>query len=81
MRDQTAAVALRFAPGTPTSGWRERVHDKVLTVGEAAFPSWWQSDPGTPPPPRPVDVSLTLDSFEIALVEAPTGIHLGASAE
>lgn len=62
MNDGPAKVALRFAAGTPTAGWTERMNGKNLTVGEV--------EEGHGPMVRhETEVALTLLPFEIAVVE------------
>lgn len=64
MNDEAATVSLRFNRRVSTSGWRELVHGKLLAVNEdksqEPFGSAAQSE-----------VSLDLQPFEIAIVQAP----------
>jgi hypothetical protein len=64
MNDEPAKVALRFPAVTPARVWKERMHDKSLTVAdvEVGEGRWAR---------REAEVALTLLPFEIALVEAP----------
>jgi len=63
-----AKVSLHFPEGTPTQGWRERMHGESLKVAEA-------EEGGAPfmrrdfHLPRETEVALTLLPSEIALVE------------
>ena len=64
MNDEAANVALRFDQKVSTSGWRELVHGRLLAVSEVKS----QEHPGRPPQN---EVSLALQPFEIAVVQAP----------
>ena len=63
MNDEPAKVALRFPAVTPARVWKERMHDKSLTVAdvEVGKGRWAR---------REAEVGLMLQPFEIALVEA-----------
>jgi len=69
MNDGSAKIALRFPAGTPVHGWTERIHGKSLAVTEVT-PNLnrWSDEPTGP---RETAVELTLQPFEIALIEAP----------
>ncbi len=67
MNDESARVALSFDKSVPANGWRELAHGKSLAVTEIKPPKemerywhWVRSE-----------VSLTLQPFEIAVVQAP----------
>ena len=63
MSDEPAKVALRLAVETPARVWKERMHDKSLTVGDV--------EEGHGPMTRhETEVALTLLPFEIAVVES-----------
>ena len=64
MSDQTAPMTLRFAHKVSASGWRDLVRNKELSVKEET--SFVQ--PGGPVITR---VSLNLEPFTIAVVQAP----------
>jgi hypothetical protein len=64
MSDQTAPLSLRFEEKTPASGWSELVHGKQLTVSEDT--SYVRFDG-----PVVSNITLTLQPFEIAIVQAP----------
>jgi hypothetical protein len=64
LNDSPAQVALRVPAAVPTQGWKERMHERSLTVaavheGEG---TWARHE---------TEVALTLPPFEIALLEAP----------
>ena len=63
MNDEPAKVALRFPAVTPARVWKERMHDKSLTIAdvEVGVGPWAR---------REAEVALTLLPFEIALIEA-----------
>lgn len=63
MSDTAADVALRFTAGTPARTWRERIHGKQLHVAMVDDTFWEQKQ--TFP-----EVGLTLQPFEIALLES-----------
>ena len=67
MNDESARVALSFDRAVPSVGWQELVHGKILAVTEIKPPMelerHWQSVRS--------EVSLTLQPFEIAVVQAP----------
>jgi hypothetical protein len=65
MSDETASVTLRFGKKVGESGWRELVHGRQLAVTEEK-PQRRFDGGGTHD-----DVSLTLRSFEIAVVQSP----------
>ena len=68
MSDGPAKVALRFPAGTPARAWKERMHDLSLTVGEVALAG---ERPHFGPPEKPeTEVALTLQPFEIAVLES-----------
>jgi hypothetical protein len=68
MSDGPAKVALRFAAGAPARTWKERMHDKKLTVGEVSLAG---ERPHFGPPEKPeTEVALTLLPFEIAVLES-----------
>ena len=56
-------VALRFPVVKPARGWKERMHDKSLTVAEV-------EEGEGPWVRRETEVALTLLPFEIAMIEA-----------
>jgi len=61
MNDGPAAVALRLAGGTPTTGWEERMHRKSLRIRDV--------EEGQGPTARhEAEVGLTLGPFEIGVV-------------
>ena len=64
MSDQTAPMTLRFAHKVSASGWRDRVSNKGLSVKEEK--TFLESGG-----PVISNVSLTLDPFTIAVVQAP----------
>jgi hypothetical protein len=64
MSDETAHLSLRFIQRLPTSGWHELVHGKLLEVSEINDPDQFHG-------PIFTQVALTLDPFEIAVVESP----------
>jgi hypothetical protein len=68
MNDGPAKVALRFAAGAPVRAWKERMHDKSLTVGEVPL-SEERRRYGPPVKPE-TEVALTLRPFEIAVLES-----------
>jgi hypothetical protein len=63
MNDAPARVALRLPAATPARVWKERMHDKSLAAAdiEEGEGRWAR---------RETEVALTLQPFEIALVEA-----------
>ena len=64
MSDQTAPMTLRFTQQVPTSGWRELVSNKELSVKQdTTF-----VQPGGP---GMSSVSLSLEPFTVAVVQAP----------
>ena len=69
MNDGAEKVALRFAAGTPTADWTERMHGKKLSV-TAIAPDAGEEHRATAARPQ-IEVALTLQPFEIALVEGP----------
>ncbi len=64
MSDKTARVALRFGKSVPAAGWRELVHGKSLSFTEAPTHGGREGQ-------KPTDLSLTIQPFEIAVVQAP----------
>jgi hypothetical protein len=63
MNEGPAKVALRFPVVTPARGWKERMRDQNLTVADVEIGEGpWAR--------RETEVALTLQPFEIALVEA-----------
>jgi hypothetical protein len=64
MSEQAAPLSLRFENKIPASGWSELVHGKQLTVSEDT--SYVRFDG-----PVVSNVTLTLQPFEIAIVQAP----------
>jgi len=64
MGDQTASLSLRFEEKIPASGWSELVHSKQLTISEDT--SYVRFDG-----PVVSNVALTLQPFEITIVQAP----------
>jgi len=64
MNDGPAKVALRLPGATPVRGWKERMHEKSLTVAgvEEGQEEFLQ---------RETEVALTLLPFEIVLIESP----------
>ena len=64
MSDQAAPLSLRFENKIPASGWNELVHGKQLTISEDT--SYVRYDG-----PVISNVALTLQPFEIAIVQAP----------
>jgi hypothetical protein len=63
MNDGAAKVALRFPVATPARSWKERVHDQTLAVSDVELGKG-------PFARRETEVALTLQPFEIALIEA-----------
>jgi hypothetical protein len=64
MSDETLPLALRFARKISTSGWRELVNNKSLSVKQdTSFVRFGG--------PVISDVSLELKPFEIAVLQAP----------
>jgi hypothetical protein len=66
MSDEPTRVALSFDKAVPSAGWRELVRGKSLAVTEVKPPKEaerWQSVRS--------EVPLTLQPFEIAVVQAP----------
>jgi hypothetical protein len=63
MNDAPANVALRFPTAAPARVWKERMHDKTLTVAdvEEGEGRWVR---------RETEVALALGSFEIAVIQA-----------
>ncbi len=64
MSDQAAPLALRFEKKIPASGWSELDHGELLTVNEDTTYVRFGG-------PVISTVSLTLQPFEIAIVQAP----------
>jgi hypothetical protein len=64
MKDESAHVALSFSNKMVSTGWQELVHGKSLAVSDFKGPENNGEAPRT-------EVSLTLQSFEIAIVQAP----------
>jgi len=64
MSDEAAPVALRFDQKVPAGGWRELVHDKLLAVSDDTTRVRFSG-------PVRSNVSLNLEPFEIAIVQAP----------
>jgi hypothetical protein len=64
MRDEPARVALSFAKAVPTAGWQELAHGKSLAVTEIKARAAEKASTRS-------EVSLTLQPFEIAVVQAP----------
>ena len=64
MNDEPAPVALRFGQKVTASGWRELVHGKLLAVREGKPEGRFEGPPEN-------DISLTLQPFEITVVQAP----------
>ena len=64
MNDEPAKVALRLLAATPARVWKERMHDRSLTVAdvEIGTGAWARKE---------AEVALTLAPFEIALIESP----------
>jgi len=63
MNNGPAKVALRFPAVTPARVWKERMHDKSLTVADV-------EEGKGPWARRETEVALTLLPFEIAVIEA-----------
>ena len=63
LNEGPAKVALRFPVVTPARGWQERMRDQNLTVADVEIGEG-------PSARRETEVALTLQPFEIALVEA-----------
>jgi hypothetical protein len=63
MGDDPADMALRLAPGAPKDGWKERVSGKSLSVREI-------EEGFGPMRQHEVEIGVTLQPFEIALIEA-----------
>jgi hypothetical protein len=63
MNDEPAKVALRFPSVTPARVWKERMHDKALAAADVEMGAgrWTRHE---------AEVALTLQPFEIALIEA-----------
>jgi hypothetical protein len=64
MNDGPAKVALRFPAVTPARVWKERMHDKSLTVADV-------EEGEGPSARRETEVAFTLLPFEIAMIETP----------
>jgi hypothetical protein len=64
MGDDAATMALRLEPGALGKGWKERLSDKDLSVREV-------EERLGPVTRREVEVGVTLQPFEIVLIEAP----------
>ncbi len=64
MNDEPASVALQFPGELPESGWKELVHGKLLSV-EVAKPEGQRQFPSH------TEVRLTVQPFELVIVEAP----------
>ncbi len=64
MSDQTAPLSLKFENKIPYSGWNELVHGKQLTISEDTSFVRFEG-------PVVSSVALTLQPFEIAIVQAP----------
>jgi hypothetical protein len=64
MNKEPAPVALRLPEGTPTEGWQERMHGEELRT--SVIEKGFRTGPRTE-----TEVALTLQPFEIALVERP----------
>ncbi len=64
MSDQAAPLSLRFDNKIPASGWSELAHGKQLTVSEDTSYVRFEG-------PVISNVALTLQPFEIAIVQAP----------
>jgi hypothetical protein len=64
MSDKSASVSLRFSGKTPTEGWNELVHGKLLSVNQDTTFKRFGGIQFT-------DVSYTLQPFEITIVQAP----------
>jgi hypothetical protein len=64
MNREAAKVALRLPAGTPTLGWQERMHGSALMTGEIE-----KNFRGVTL--KETEVALTLQPFEIVLVERP----------
>jgi len=67
MNEAPAKVALSFDKSTPSAGWRELVRGESLTLNEIQPPKEMERFQQTVRP----EVSLTLQPFEIAVVQAP----------
>jgi hypothetical protein len=64
MSNETSSVSLRFTDNVPTSGWQELVNSKQISVKQdTSFVSFGG--------PTLTDVSINLQPFEIAIVQAP----------
>jgi hypothetical protein len=64
MSDKAAPVSLRFTGKTPTEGWKELVHDKLLSVKQDTTFKRFGGLQFT-------DVSFTLQPYEMTVVQAP----------
>ena len=64
MTDQAAPLSLRFENKIPAAGWTELVHGKQLTVSEDTSFVRFEG-------PVISNVALTIQPFEIAIVQAP----------
>jgi hypothetical protein len=64
MSDVVAPLSLRFSKKTPTSGWRELVNDRPLSVKQDTSYVRFGG-------PVISEVSLSLKPFEITIVQAP----------
>jgi len=64
MNDEPAPVSLRFTQKVTASGWRELVHGKLLAVREDKSQGRFEG-------PAENEISLTLQPFEITVVQAP----------
>jgi hypothetical protein len=65
MGDAPAPVALRLDRDGPLAGWRERLHGLALATG---LVEEWRGGAG---PGKALQVSLTLQPWQVALVEGP----------
>jgi hypothetical protein len=64
MSNDAAPVSLRFDSKVPTTGWRELAHDRLLEVKKDSTFARFHG-------PVLTDVSLTLQPFEMTIVQAP----------
>ena len=64
MNNETAPVSLRFTKDVPTEGWKELVHGEQISVKQDTTYKRFGG-------PTLTDVSLTLQPFEVTIVQAP----------
>ncbi len=64
MNDEPSSVTLRFPGDLPATGWNELVHGKLLDVNVTNPKNQWE-------PPAHTEVNITVQPFELVIVEAP----------